>query len=252
MGNARWKGARLRDILQRAKIRKDAVEVALDGADRGALPATPDFVKSIPAWRALDENTLVAYEMNGEPLPHWNGFPARLIVPGWTGTYWVKHLTSIQALAKPYQGFWMKSAYRIPLGRFPLVDRFVTQETDVNTPITEMVVSSLMTNIADGQTVRAGVPIDVKGIAWDAGSGIRAVEVSLDEGLTWSAAALGPDLGRYSFRTWAYRVAPRDPGGLPVIAKAINARGSTQTYELIFNPAGYHNNVVQRINLNVA
>jgi len=89
VGNARWKGARLKDILARAGVKKEAVEIAFDGGDRPVLEATPDFVKSIPAWKALDDNTLVAYEMNGEPLPHWNGFPARIIVPGWVATYWV-------------------------------------------------------------------------------------------------------------------------------------------------------------------
>jgi DMSO/TMAO reductase YedYZ molybdopterin-dependent catalytic subunit len=88
MGNARWKGVRLRDLLAKAGVGTDAVEVAFDGADRGALDATPDFVKSIPIWKAMDENTLVAWEMNGSPLPHWNGAPARLIVPGWTSPYW--------------------------------------------------------------------------------------------------------------------------------------------------------------------
>ena len=105
MGNAKWKGVRLRDILAKAGVRKDAVEIVFDGADSAVIPGTPDFVKSIPAWKALDENTLVAYEMNGAPLPHWNGFPARIVVPGWTGTYWMKHVTSINAVTKPFDGF---------------------------------------------------------------------------------------------------------------------------------------------------
>src|SRR5207249_876888 len=114
MGNARWKGVRLRDVLQRAGLRSNALEVVLDGADGGVVPKTPDFVKSLPVWKAIDENTLVAFEMNGERLPHFNGFPARLVVPGWTATYWVKQLTSIEVVAKPFDGFWMKTAYRIP------------------------------------------------------------------------------------------------------------------------------------------
>ncbi|MGH8743974.1 MAG: molybdopterin-dependent oxidoreductase, partial [Burkholderiales bacterium] len=97
MGNAKWKGARVRDILNKAGVKKDALEVVLDGADSGVIDKTPDFVKSIPIWKALDENSLIAYEMNGTPLPHWNGFPARLIVPGWTGTYCMKHIISLKA-----------------------------------------------------------------------------------------------------------------------------------------------------------
>ncbi len=249
MGNARFKGARLRDVLQRAKPRKELLEVAFDGADAGVTPATPDFQKSIPAWKALDENTLLAYEMNGAPLPHWNGFPVRLVVPGWTGTYWMKHLVSIEALTKPFGNFWMAAAYRIPLGLFPLVDRFTSQDTAANTPITEMVVNSLITNLRGGETVRMGSPAEVKGIAWDGGYGIRVVEVSVDGGRTWRDAQLGPDLGRFSFRTWSHRYTPSARGPLTVMAKATNRRGGTQTFDLIFNPPGYHNNVVQRIDV---
>jgi hypothetical protein len=228
------------------------VEVGFDGADSGVLPATPDFQKSIPAWKALNENTLIAYEMNGAPLPHWNGFPARVIVPGWTGTYWMKHVVTIEALSKPMQAFWMAAAYRIPLGLFPLVDRFVTQETATNTPITEMVVNSLITNLTDGQAVRVGSAVEIKGIAWDGGYGIRLVEVSTDRGKIWHAADLGKDLGKFSFRLWTYRFTPRERGSVSVMAKATNAIGSTQTFQLLFNPAGYHNNVIQRVDLQVA
>ncbi len=252
MGNARWKGVRLKDILNKAKIKQSALEISFDGADSGALATTPDFVKSLPAWRAMDENTLVAYEMNGENMPHWNGHPARLIVPGWTGTYWMKQLVSINALSKPQQGFWMNPAYRIPLGKFALVDRFMSQETAVNTPITEMVVNSLITNLREGQTIRAGAGFEIKGIAWDAGYGIRLVEVSVDGGKSWRPAELEKDYGRFSFRQWRYVVTPEQKGGLQVMAKATNRQGSTQAFELIFNPAGYHNNVVQKISLQVA
>src|SRR5205085_2155926 len=214
MGNARWKGARLKDVLAKAGLKKEALEVAFDGADGPVMPGTPDFQKSIPVWKALDENTLVAYEMNGEPLPHWNGFPARIVLPGWTGTYWVKHVTSIQAVPKAYDGFWMKSAYRIPTGKFPLIDRFLTQETAANTPITEMVVNSLVVSVAAGQKVPAGQPLEIKGIAWDGGYGISRVDVSTDGGRTWSMATLGPDHGRFSFRGFRLAVTPSARGSM--------------------------------------
>lgn len=118
MGNALWTGVRLRDVLQRAGVASDALEVVFRGADSAVLPSTPDFVKSIPIDRALDESTLIAFEMNGKPLPHWNGAPARLIVPGWTGTYWMKHLTQLRIEPKAFDGFWMKAAYRLPSGLF--------------------------------------------------------------------------------------------------------------------------------------
>ena len=251
MGNARWKGARLKDVLAKAGLKKEAIEIVFDGADAGSFPGTPDFVKSIPVWKALEENALVAWEMNGAPLPHWNGFPARIVVPGWTATYWMKHVTSITAISKPFDGFWVKSAYRIPRGRFPLIDRFVSQETDANTPITEMVVNSLITNVANGQQVPSGRAFEVKGIAWDGGYGIARVEVSADLGQSWRTAALGTDYGRFSFRPWSFAQTPIDKGTLTLMARATNRNGATQTFELIQNPAGYHHNVVQRVALTI-
>ena len=251
MGNARWKGVRLKDVLAKAGIGKDAVEVAFNGADSGALEATPDFVKSVPAWKAMDENTLIAWEMNGEPIPHWNGAPARIVVPGWTATYWMKQVVSIRALAQPLAGFWMSKAYRIPRGKFATVDRFTTQETAENTPITEIVVNSLITSVSDGQRVKAGAPLAVKGIAWDAGYGIRSVDVSVDGGRSWQSAQLGADPGRFSFRPWQYVFKP-SRGKHVVSARATNGLGSSQTDQLIFNPAGYNNNILQRIGVEAA
>jgi DMSO/TMAO reductase YedYZ molybdopterin-dependent catalytic subunit len=252
MGNAKWKGARLKDVLARAGLKKDALEIVYDGADGPAMDKTPDFVKSLPVWKALDENALLAYEMNGEPLPHWNGYPVRIVVPGWTATYWMKHVTSIQAVSKPYNGFWMEKAYRIPKGKFPIVDRFISQETDANTPITEMVVNSLITNLQDGAVLPAGKSAAVRGIAWDGGYGMREVSVSIDGGATWRPAELAPDLGKFAWRQWSYALPTAQPGSYTVMAKATNAVGASQTFDLVFNPAGYHNNVVQRLKVQVA
>ena len=252
MGCARFKGVRLKDLLDRVGAKTEAVEVVFDGADGPVVDKTPDFVKSLPMWKAMEETTLIAYEMNGEPLPHWNGFPARVVVPGWTATYWVKHLTSIQVVTKPFDGFWMKSAYRVPLGRFPLVERFLSQETAVNTPITEMVVNSLITSHTDGAVAKAGSTVTVSGIAWDAGYGISSVEVSADGGKNWSAAALGEDLGRFAFRPWTFALVPREPGRYLVMARAANRLGQGQPTELIANPAGYHHNVMHAVTLTAA
>ncbi len=252
MGNARWKGVRLKDVLAKAGVRKEAVEIVLDGADGPVIDKTPDFVKSLPIWKALDETVLIAFEMNGEPLPAWNGFPARLIVPGWTGTYWIKHLTSINVVQKPFEGFWMKSAYRIPKGKFALVDRFLSQEAELNTPITEMVVNSLITGPIQGQRVAVRQPVTVSGMAWDAGYGIETVEVSTDNGASWQPASLGADSGRFSFRPFSAKVSFAKPGAQVVLAKATNRLGATQTRELIQNPAGYHHNLVARVQVTVA
>ena len=247
MGCAHWKGAKLKDILDKAGLKKEAIEVAFDGADGPSVQGTPDFIKSIPVWKAIEESTIIAYEMNGQPLPHFNGFHARLVVPGWTGTYWIKHLTKIDALTKPQGGFWMNPAYRIPLGKFPIRDRFVTQETAVNTPITEIVVNSLVTSHREGDKVKAG-KVTVSGLAWDGGYGISSVQVSTDGGKTWSAAKLGQDLGRFAFRPWSFDITAKK-GKNSVMVNATNAIGQSQTAALIFNPAGYHNNVIQNLTL---
>jgi DMSO/TMAO reductase YedYZ molybdopterin-dependent catalytic subunit len=250
MGCARWKGARLKDLLDNVGIKKEAIEVAFNGADGPVLDKTPDFIKSLPLWKAIDESTLIAYEMNGEPLPHFNGYPARLIVPGWTGTYWMKHLVDIEILTRPLGGYWMNPAYRIPLGQFPMVARFTSQETATNTPITEMVVNSLITSHADGAEVKVG-QVKMGGLAWDGGYGIRAVEASTDGGQTWSSAKLGDDLGRYAFRPWSFDLTAKG-GKNTVMVSATNKIGQTQTATLLFNPAGYHNNVMQSVTLTAA
>ena len=252
MGNAKWKGARLKDILEKAGIAKDAVEIVLDGADGPVLDKTPDFVKSLPLWKALDENALVAYEMNGEPLPEANGFPARIVIPGWTATYWLKHITSIEARKTPFDGFWIKTAYRVPLGKFPTVQHFTSQETATNTPITEIVVNSMFTNVADGQKVSAAGPVAVQGIAWDGGYGIQSVDVSTDGGKSWQTATLGEDSGRFSFRPWSFSFTPGKAGPIVLMARASNKIGQSQTAELIANPGGYHHNVMHRVSISAA
>ena len=251
MGCARWKGARLKDVLDLAGLKNNVVEIVFDGADGPVLDKTPDFLKSLPLWKATEETTLVAYEMNGEALPHLNGFPARIIVPGWTATYWMKHVITITAVTKPFDGFWMKSAYRIPIGKFPLVTHFLSQETETTTPITEIVVNSLITSPVDGARVKAGRRTMISGIAWDGGYGISMVEISADGGKSWMEAALGEELGKYAFRSWSHEFIPKRRGKLAFAARATNRIGQTQIHELIQNPAGYNNNVVQTVTLDV-
>lgn len=247
MGNARWKGARLRDVLALAGVKASALEIWLRGADGPVLDATPAFAKSLPVERAMDDNTIIAYEMNGEALPLLNGFPARVIVPGWTATYWMKHIAHIEVSSKPLDNFWMQKAYRVPKGMFPVARPFASQEAEANSPITEIVVNSLVTNLGDGARVAAG-GFEVKGIAWDGGSGIRVVETSMDGGQSWQAAALSADLGRFAFRPFTARLSGK-PGELAVLVRATSNAGQIQADKLKFNPAGYHHNVIQKITL---
>ncbi|MDO9169374.1 MAG: molybdopterin-dependent oxidoreductase [Methylobacter sp.] len=251
MGNALWRGVRLKDVLAGAGIDKSALEVSLAGADSGVHKTTPDFVKSLPLAKALDENTLIAFEMNGEPLPHWNGFPARLIIPGWTATYWIKHLTALNVISKPFDGYWMKTAYRIPKDRFPS-GQFSSQETAADMPITEIVVNSLITSPADGQTLPNAKSIEINGVAWDGGNGIARVDVSTDGGSNWQQATLKQDYGRFSWRQWHWVFEPKRPGACRIMARATSHSGASQPLEPIPNPSGYHHNAVQKITLHLA
>ena len=253
MGNARWRGARLKDVLNRAGVRRDAQEVAFQGQDHGVIPQTPQFAKSLPMWKALDPDTLLAYEMNGAPLPPHNGYPVRLVVPGWTGTYWMKQISQISVLPQPFDGFWMKSAYRIPVGKFPDLVRFSSQDAPnvSTTPVTEFVVNSLITSVQDGQSLTLGEVMPLRGIAWDGGHGIAKVEVSLDGGASWQPAKLGQDYGKYAWRRWEFPLRPAQRGTLAARVRAVSKRGEAQKDELIWNPAGYHNNVPQQVNLHI-
>jgi sulfite dehydrogenase (cytochrome) subunit A len=251
MGNALWTGVRLRDVLHEAGVAADALEVVFNGADGPVLPATPDFVKSLPVARALDESTLIAFEMNGAPLPHFNGAPARLIVPGWTGTYWMKHLTDIRVEAKAFDGFWMKGAYRLPTGAFPGA-RFVSQENAETTPITEILVNSLIVSPVAGTVLRRGQRVALSGKAWDGGVGIAAVEVSFDGRRNWRDATLGKDLGRFAWREFRMPIDTSRPGPVEVAVRARSRDGAQQPDKLTFNAAGYHDNIVQTLNLEVA
>jgi DMSO/TMAO reductase YedYZ molybdopterin-dependent catalytic subunit len=251
MGNAQWTGVRLRDVLKAAGVKADALEVVCDGADAGLLPATPDFIKSIPVERALDENTLIAFEMNGKPLPHWNGAPARLVVPGWTATYWVKHLTELRAEPKAFDGFWMKSGYRIPTGVFPGA-RFASQENAETTPITEILVNSLVTSHTSGARLERGRPARIAGWAWDGGAGIAKVEMSLDGGQTWKGVSLEKDLGRFAWRGFHADLDAAEPGLVTVAVRAVSRSGAQQPEKLTPNPSGYHHNMIQTLSLEVA
>ena len=250
MGNAVWRGVRLKDVLDDAGLASSSVEVAANGADAPTLSG-PDFVKSLPMWKALDADTLVAFEMNGEPLSRWHGFPARLVVPGWTATYWVKALTELTVLDKPFDGFWMKTGYRVPKDVFG-PSRFESQDSEQNSPITAIRVNSLVVDPSPSATLARGKRTEILGIAWDGGSGIRTVEVSIDSGATWREARLDRDPGRYAWRHWRFALEAPPSGSVELMARARANDGSTQGNTLIPNPAGYHHNLVQKVEYRVA
>jgi DMSO/TMAO reductase YedYZ molybdopterin-dependent catalytic subunit len=246
MGCALWRGPRLRDVLALAGIGSAAVEIAFRGADEAVVEATPAFVKSIPTSRAMADDTIVAIRMNNAELPLYNGFPARLVIPGWTATYWMKHITNLDIRSTKLDNFWMKSAYRVPSGMFPGTP-FPTQDTVANRPITDIVINALATSHADGAQVR-GSGFTLAGQAWDNGDGIDRVEVSINGGTTWGTAMLGKQEGRFGFQPWSIQLVS-SPGKVMPIIRATSKSGAMQPQKPIFNPAGYHHNAIQTLSL---
>ena len=251
MGSAIWTGVRLRDVLDKVGMNGNALEVVFDGADGPVLPTTPDFVKSLPVERALDENTLIASKMNGARLPHWNGAPARLVVPGWTATYWLKHLTDIRIEPHPFGGFWMARGYRLPAGAFPGAASFASQQTADTVPITDILVNSLVTSHESGDRLARGRPAALRGWAWDNGAGIAAVEVTFDGGRSWQQTTLDPDLGRFAWRGFQWPLDTSRTGTMTVAVRASSRSGASQPQTLTPNPAGYHHNIIQSLALEV-
>jgi sulfite dehydrogenase (cytochrome) subunit A len=251
MGNAEWTGVRLRDVLAMCRVKEDAVDVTFNGLDKPAVPTVPDFVKSLRASRIMaDPNVLIAYQMNGQPLPMLNGFPARLIVPGWYATYWVKNLSEITVLDHNFDGFWMTKAYLIPDTPCGCVEPGSTPAHTV--PINRMDVRSFIASPENGARVGVGRATLLKGIAFDGGYGIQDVTVSTDRGATWHPAQLGRDLGPYSFREWSFNWTPRRSGMYRLMVRATNKTGESQPSEPLWNPPGYLRNVVEQIELTAA
>lgn len=243
MGNAKWTGVKLKDLLAYAGAKAGSVEVSFDGLDTPPLPTIADFVKSLDYNHANDGEVMVAYEMNGEPLPLLNGYPLKLVVPGWYATYWVGMLSDIQVLSKPFEGFWMKKAYKIPKDVPNGNERPDSLATDL-VPINKMNIRSIFVTPEPNEIVKTGVQTEIQGVAFDGGNGITKVEVSEDNGSTWQAARLGDDLGKYSWRRWYYSFSPEKKGDYQLLVKATNAIGETQPLHQ-WNRSGYMRNEIE-------
>ena len=245
MGNARWRGVPLKAVLDQAGVQRGARQVTFNGLDRPVSNDTPDFIKALDIDHARDGEVMLAYAMNGKDLPILNGFPLRLVVPGYYGTYWVKHLNEITVIDNVFDGFWMKTAYRIPDNECNCVEPGTAPKATI--PINRFKVRSFITNIADEAKLKAGAHSMIKGIAFDGGKGIRSVGVSIDGGKNWAPAKLGPDLGRYSFREWQVPVMLAAAGAYELKVRATNNGGEVQPIDPLWNGAGYLRNVVETV-----
>ncbi|GLU35010.1 molybdopterin-dependent oxidoreductase [Trinickia caryophylli] len=250
MGNALWMGVRLKDVLDHAGVRGNAVAVRFDGLDSGVIPQTPKFLKSLAVDHARDGEVMLAYAMNGEPLPLLNGYPLRLIVPGWYATYWVKMLTDIEVLDRPDDNFWTAKAYKVPDNHFANIH---PGETDVpQIPINRMLPRSFFTNLRTGDKIGSGQPAVVRGIAFGGINALARVQLSVDGGRTWADTSLGHDYGKYSFRQWQTSVSFPQRGQQTLMVRAIDSTGQAQPPTPNWNGAGFMRNVIESIQVDVA
>jgi DMSO/TMAO reductase YedYZ molybdopterin-dependent catalytic subunit len=243
MGNARWTGVRLKDVLDRANVKAGAIAVRFNGMDQPVVPDAPDFMKSLAIDHARDGEVMLAYAMNGDQLPVLNGFPLRLIVPGWYSTYWVKMLNDIEVLDQPDTNYWTKTAYTIPDTPHASVTPGETGFRSV--PINRMVPRSFITNIKAGDRLRVGAPTLVRGIAFGGDSGVARVDLSSDGGKTWQQAELGKDEGKYSFRRWQLSFTP-SRGAQVLMVRCTSSSGETQPDTPNWNPSGFMRNVIEQ------
>lgn len=237
MGNAKWLGVSLRSVLDLAGVRPGAAQVRFGGLDQPVVPDGPDYFKSLAIDHARDGEVMIAFGMNGEQLPLLNGFPCRLIVPGWYSTYWVKMLSSIEVLPGPDDKYWMAKAYKIP--DTPRADVKPGATGYKTVPINKMVPRSWVTSLGDGQAIAYEPTIPLGGIAMGGDCGVARVAVSADGGRSWYQTQLGPDEGKYSFRRWDARVPLPGPGSVKLMSRCWNTDGVSQPMQPIWNSGGY-------------
>ena len=248
VGCARWTGVRLKDLLAAAKVRSGALEVTFQGLDKPPTSTVANFVKSLSLEHANQDEVMLAYEMNGAPLPILNGFPLRMVVPGWYATYWVKALSQIQVLDHPFDGYWMKSAYRIPNNAE--INESPDKLAKDTVPIHRMLVHSFFSSTAPGDKIPVARPCSLQGLVTHSGTEVKSVEVSTDDGSNWLPARLDDSLGRYAWRRWRLDWTPQQPGPVGLRVRATLVNGETQP-EQQWNRSGYARNAIERVPVEV-
>jgi Oxidoreductase molybdopterin binding domain/Mo-co oxidoreductase dimerisation domain len=250
MGNALWTGVRLRDLLDAAGAKSGSAQVQFQGLETGQGPAglgSNRFLKSLDWTNPVIDECVAAYLMNGEPLPMLNGFPVRLVVPGYFATYWMKSLSWIRVLDAPDDNFWMKTGYRIPD-----TPRGTTTPDDVKAgkvktiPIERMPVRSFLISPDGSSKIPSGMNVQLRGVAFSGFGRVNKVEISDDGGTHWTDAKLGEDHGAYSFRTWEAAWTAKRPGKYTIGVRATDEKGNVQPDEPVWNPGGYLWNRIER------
>ena len=234
VGTARWTGVRMADVLKRAGVKGTARNIVMNAADR-PLGTMPDFTRQVAIAKATHADTLLAYQMNGQPIPQVHGFPLRAIIPGWEGAYSVKWLTSLTAIDTEFDGFWVATAYRYPTRR--VAPGAAVDPKDM-APLTGLVVKSLITQPAHGATVAAG-KVDVAGFAWAGEADVTRVDISIDHGATWQAARLVGEQARYTWRRFEFEFAAAKPESILILSRATDSKGQMQPAVAHWNPSGY-------------
>ncbi len=252
VGNAKWKGARLKDILDRAGLKHEDFWISFYGLDKAAYYKTPNFIREMHHTE-LDHHVIVAYEMNGEELPYLNGYPVRLIIPGYYSDSWVKMLSNLTVTKKYKELFFMDVAYRVPDNATESEDPHAHKKVKTK-PITTMNVKSMIGYPENGTKVYLNSHVTVRGVAFDQGKGIKDVSISLDGGKTWESAILDDgNHGRYSFREFRYTFNPGSYGEQKIMAKATNLAGEVQPLaeEIGWNHGGYKYNGIDTVTIEV-
>jgi DMSO/TMAO reductase YedYZ molybdopterin-dependent catalytic subunit len=246
VGTAEWTGTPLAPLLEEAGVLPGARELVFTGLDRGVQGEVEQaYARSLPVEEALRDDVLLAYEVNGVPLPPQHGYPVRLIVPGWYGMTHVKWLSSITAVEEPFRGWQQEVSYRL---------RYAEEEQ--GTPVTRILPRSLFVppGIPDFFTRRrflAPGACSLRGRAWSGVAPVERVEVSADGGGSWADAALEAPLGPYAWRGWSHTW-EATPGEHELCCRATDAAGNTQPAEPAWNFDGFCNNAVQRVQVTVS
>jgi len=246
VGNARFTGPRLRDLLERAGVKPTGKQVMFHGLDE--VPGkVPPFIRSIPLEKAVDGDTLIAIHMNGAPLNKHHGFPARALVPGWIGAASCKWLSEIKVIEKEFEGNFMKPGYRMP-------DKPVEPGGSVNPdethPITTLNVKSVIASPRDRTPLKQGA-IEIHGAAWAGEADVTKLEVSTDSGATWNPARLGSEHAHYAWRLWNYLWKPAKSGEFVIMSRASDSKGRQQPATASWNPSGYLYNAVDQVKVHV-